>query len=92
MSYSVTLTGNGNTIARQCRNNLAITIRGTYGSGTAKVQVSDSSDGTFVDVVNGNFDSGSNVKIVNWNGWVRVNLSGATSPSLYVSMTKPSEL
>lgn len=87
---SKTLTADGNAVLKKIRNTASITISGTYGGGTAKIQVCNTEDGTFMDVDNGDFTSGSNAKIVNWSGYVRVNLSGSTTPSLLVTLEVPS--
>tara|TARA_R110000782_G_scaffold44489_2_gene99528 strand:- start:174 stop:449 length:276 start_codon:yes stop_codon:yes gene_type:complete len=89
---SVTLTANGNAVTKKIRNTAAVTISGTYGGGTAKIQVCNTESGTYIDVDNGDFTSGSNAKIVNWAGFVRVNLAGSTTPSLLVTLELPSEV
>lgn len=80
-----TLTDNGNSEWQSSNSGIAIVIvSGTFGGGTAQIQIEDEG-GNAVAVSNGSGTSAFTRQVHCGSFRVRVNLTGATSPSLNVS-------
>jgi len=86
------LTADGNTpvFSAGDGNEVILIIEGTFGSGTASIQVQGTS-GNWVTLTDGTGTSDFAKRVYSANAKLRVNLSGATTPSLNVTshMARP---
>lgn len=81
-----TLTADGNTAARVYVGPVKLSITGSFGGGTAKLQVRDPS-GALVDIANGGFTSATDTIFDfpdNSSNVLSVNVAGSTTPALAI--------
>lgn len=81
-----TLSANGQTTERLYVGPVRISLTGTFGGGTAKVQAKDP-NGIFVDIADGSFTAVAD-KVVDFPATslniLRVDISGSTTPALVI--------
>ena len=84
--YIETLSADGNTTAQKVGGPVRLSLTGTFGGGTAKLQ-SITPAGNWVDVANGSFTAVTDTLFdfpVQANNELRVNIASSTSPALVV--------
>ena len=83
-----TITANGSyeINTRPGREHL-MTIKGTFGSGTVTMTAYDDASGTYVAVDNGTWTANAEPRFYAPSGSIRLTLTGATAPSIGISVT-----
>ena len=88
MANFQTLTADGASDAKLLSGEVLVILKGTFGSGTAQIQVA-ANDDDWVDLTGGSFTAAV-AQIMNFpqktKVKTRVNLSSSTSPNLYVEL------